>query len=220
MPALLYRFRQEKGLDQILELALYGRTTPADKWVVNEGEGIIAYFFKPFSLAPIFNLSAKDLKAEPMDLSGWNAHKTNALRIDLATSSTVEKKRSALERLLVVQLQEQAEICELIHKVTERIMNDSDKDILSIVRKELDVNERTLQRIFKKFVGVTPNQFRRICQFQLSFTKVRGGRFDNLTNVAFESGFADQSHFIRTFKEFTKTRPREYLKTGLKHKRK
>jgi AraC-like DNA-binding protein len=31
---------------------------------------------------------------------------------------------------------------------------------------------------------------------------IEKGSFEKLSDVAFESGYADQSHFIRSFKEF------------------
>jgi len=219
MPALLFHSQEEKGNERIDELTLYGKSTPADKWEVRSGETIVAYFFKPFSLAPLFNLAATELKSEPIDLSLWNARKTNALRVQLSSARTLDQKLAALDHLLHVQVAQQGEFCELIRRATEWMMMEVGADVLPELRKELNINERTFQRVFKKYVGVTPNEFRRICQFQLSFTKVRGGRFEHLTDVAFDSGFADQSHFIRTFKDFTQTRPRDYLKTGLKQKK-
>jgi AraC-like DNA-binding protein len=47
---------------------------------------------------------------------------------------------------------------------------------------------------------------------------VKNGEFDKLTDVAYKTGFADQSHFIRSFKEFTQITPNDYLKSGLKDK--
>ena len=72
--------------------------------------------------------------------------------------------------------------------------------------------------MFKKYVGVTPNQYRRICQFQVSFAQLRGKEFNKLTDVAYDNGFADQSHFIRSFREFTQITPNDYLRSGLKEK--
>jgi len=106
----------------------------------------------------------------------------------------------------------------IIKYATTQIANDPSKESLVAVQKELHITERTFQRIFKKYVGITPNQYRRICQFQLSFYQLRSKDFNKLTDIAYDSGFADQSHFIRSFKEFTQITPNDYLKSGLKDK--
>ena len=91
-------------------------------------------------------------------------------------------------------------------------------EILSVLLNKLNLTERTFQRIFKKYVGITPNQYRRICQFQISFAQLRSKKFDTLTDVAYDNGFADQSHFIRSFREFTQITPGNYLKFGMNGK--
>jgi AraC-like DNA-binding protein len=220
MPALLCRTAKSSvGTEHILQLALFGKSTPADGWEIKEEETIIAYFFKPFALATIFNLAATELMKTPIELSNWNAHKTNALRMQLIYAITTAQKIEALDNLLLHQLQQQQKECETILYATDHIMYNSTKEILSEILKDLNINERTFQRMFKKYVGITPNQYRRICQFQLSFTQLKTGQFDNLTDVAFENDFADQSHFIRSFKEFTQLTPKDYIKSGLKRKK-
>jgi AraC-like DNA-binding protein len=48
---------------------------------------------------------------------------------------------------------------------------------------------------------------------------VKGQRFEKLTDVAYDNGFADQSHFIRSFREFTNVTPNTYLRSLLSGKR-
>lgn len=220
MPALYCRTAKgPTGIERTLQLTLFGKSTSGDNWEAKPNETAIAFFFKPFALASMFNVSAVDLMKAPMDLDTWDVHKTNALKTQLAYAGTARQKVEALESLLIHQAQEQKTICEIIRKATEKLMQSSGKAILSELLVDLKLNERTFQRMFKKYVGITPGLFRRICQFQLSFTQVRTGEFDHLTDVAFDNGFADQSHFIRSFKEFTQLTPRDYVKTGLKSKK-
>lgn len=219
MPALVCHTAKGAETDRVLKLVLFGKSAPAESWEARDDETIIAYFFRPFALACLFNVSAVDLARSPIDLSDWNAHKTNALKTQLAYARTTDRKIEALDNILDLELTQQKHQCEIIRYATDHIMNNSVKEVLSEILHDLHLTERTFQRMFKKFVGVTPNQYRRICQFHLSFTQLRSGQFEHLTDVAFDSGFTDQSHFIRSFKEFTQQTPGDYLKAGLKRKK-
>lgn len=220
MPGLICRtLKLPSGVEDVVELTLFGKSAPPDNWDLNKNETTIAYFFKPFSVACLFDLSAAALAKKPVEFSRWNAIKTNALKTQLAYAGTSEQKVEALNNLLLHQLQEQKRECEIVRLTTDKIMNNPGTGILSDLLAELKLNERTFQRIFKKYVGVTPNFYRRVCHFQISFENVRKGEFDKLTDIAYKTGFSDQSHFIRSFKEFTEVTPKDYKKSGLKRKK-
>lgn len=217
--ALLCRMeKDETGNETISALTLFGKSIPAGSISVNANTTIIIYFFKPFVLASLFNIPAVKLMQSPVELSHWNAHKTNALKTQLVYSGSTKRKREVLDNLLILQLQQQQTACEIIQYATDEMMIHTAKHVLSDLLRKLHVNERTFQRLFKKYVGITAGQYRRICQFQLSFTQLRSKKFGKLTDIAYDNGFADQSHFIRSFKDFTQITPHDYLKYGLKNK--
>ncbi|MEJ8844550.1 helix-turn-helix domain-containing protein [Lacibacter sp. H375] len=219
IPAFLCRTEKTKADNEhISQLSLFGKSSTEDSWTINNTTTIIAYFFKPFALSTVFNVPAKTIMDAALDLSIWSPHKTNALKTQLAYASSTEKKTEVLDHLLIEQLQQNKKECEIIKYATDEIMCNPDTEILSAILTKLNINERTFQRTFKKYVGVTANQYRRICQFQVSFDQLRGKEFTKLTDIAYDNGFADQSHFIRSFKEFTQTTPNDYLKSGLKEK--
>lgn len=65
----------------------------------------------------------------------------------------------------------------------------------------LDVSIRTLERQFKEILGFPPKQFIRLVRFQKTVEKLkRMNKFRNLTDIAYESGYSDQAHFIKDFK--------------------
>lgn len=220
MPAFLCRtIKSPTGIENVIQLTLFGKSALPDNWNLKRNETLITYFFKPFTLPVLFNLPAKVLAKHPVELSKWNAHKTNALKTQLAYSSTANEKIEALDNLLLLNLQLQKKECEIIRFATDQIILNPRTDILSVILKKLSITERTFQRIFKKYIGVTPNQYRRICQFKLSFDLLKNGQFEKLTDVAYNTGFSDQSHFTRSFKEFIRTTPKEYKKFGLTRKK-
>ncbi|MEI9921992.1 MAG: helix-turn-helix domain-containing protein [Bacteroidota bacterium] len=173
------------------KLTLFGKSVPTDRWEIGEQTHIISYFFKPFVAAALFNLDAK--------------------KIDVVDLGTVDF--NTIDDMLISKLNRN---CEIIKYATDQIMLDPSTAILPGIIKKLKLSERTFQRIFKKYVGITAGQYRRICQFQSSFSQLRSNDFHSLTDLAYANGFADQSHFIRSFKEFARTTPNIYLKEGLK----
>jgi AraC-like DNA-binding protein len=213
MPALLCRIANSGN-----QMTLFGQNVPEEKWVVEENTTLIAYFFKPFSLGPIFKLSAQELKENPVELNLWSAQKAMALNLQFFHSTSTEKKIEILDHFVFTQIQANQRECEIIRHATDEIMQDSNADVLSLMLEELNLTERTFQRIFKKYVGITANEYRRICQFYFAFSQLKGGHYDKLTDVAYTNGYFDQSHYIRSFKEFTATTPNEYLQSGLNKK--
>ena len=219
MPALFCKTEKDSpGNENIIWLSLFGRSVPEEYWAINPHTTIIAYFFKPFALATMFNIPAIKLNEEAIDLSNWSPHKTNALKTQLIYADSTTRKVEVLDNLLTHQLQQNNRDCEIIRYATDQVMYDPGTEILSEMLEKLKLNERTFQRIFKKYVGVTASQYRRICQFQISFAQIRSKKFDKLSDIAYDNGFADQSHFIRSFKEFTQITPNDYLRSGLKGK--
>jgi AraC-like DNA-binding protein len=220
MPALFCRTENNPwGYEDVTQLTLHGNFTNSNCWTTNNNSTIIAYFFKPFVVASIFNIPVEKIVTTRLELCNCSPHKYNALRTQLIYAGSTSRKVEVLDNLLVQQLNENQIACEVIQYATDQIIYNSSKEILSEILEKLKLNERTFQRIFKKYVGITPTQYRRICQFELSFRQLRSKQFDKISDVALDSGFADQSHFIRSFKEFTQTTPNKYLRNGLTGKK-
>ncbi|RYE50512.1 MAG: AraC family transcriptional regulator [Sphingobacteriales bacterium] len=74
-------------------------------------------------------------------------------------------------------------------------------------------NERQLQRLFKRWVGLSPKYYSRIIRFNYIFQLVKEGQM-GWSELVYRSGYYDQSHFIRDFKRFTGEDPSTY---GFEH---
>ena len=60
--------KDEFGNENIIQLTLFGKSMPEEHCEANTNTTIIAYFFKPFALASIFNIAAAKLLESPVDL--------------------------------------------------------------------------------------------------------------------------------------------------------
>ena len=216
MPALFCKTeKNKKGSNDVSLLALYGKS-PSDAGIINKHSTVIAYFFKPFLTTALFNVPARKLSGKPFELSIWNPLKHMALKTQLICALDTQRQIEVMDNLIVQQVNENRELCKIVQYSTDLIMNKTGKEVISEILETLNLNERTFQRAFKKYVGVTPTHFRHICQFQQAFGQLHGKKFDKISEVAYDNSYSDQSHFNRYFKEFTQITPNNYLKKGLK----
>lgn len=73
----------------------------------------------------------------------------------------------------------------------------------------MQVSERQTERLFQKYIGLSPKFYCRIIRFNAIFNLLTQ-RDPKWAELAYEAGFADQSHFIRNFKAFTGEEPSAY----------
>lgn len=72
------------------------------------------------------------------------------------------------------------------------------------------LRKETLIRQFKQATGLTPGAWLNNARIEFARTLLRAG--GDIIDVGYQSGFADQSHFHRTFVSFTASTPRQYAR--------
>lgn len=77
---------------------------------------------------------------------------------------------------------------------------------------ELGFGERRLERTFAASVGLTPKRFASLSRFLFACRELRQGSWHTLTEVAYDCGYYDQSHFIADFKAFSGLTPGRFSK--------
>jgi AraC-like DNA-binding protein len=75
------------------------------------------------------------------------------------------------------------------------------------------VSRQQLTRVFRERVGVSPKLYCRLARFQSALAYARGGDSIDWARVAFAVGYADQSHMIAEFRQFSSLTP-HMLTTG------
>lgn len=76
---------------------------------------------------------------------------------------------------------------------------------------------RTIQRQFRQDTGMSPKAFSRILRCQSAINTIHLQQELSFSDLAFDLGFSDQSHFLREFKKFVSTTPCDYQRL-IKHK--
>jgi len=80
-----------------------------------------------------------------------------------------------------------------------------------------NMSPRNFNRKFIDAMGVSPKKYNRIIRFQKIINLFSSNKTNlNLTALAYEFGYADQSHFIRDFADFSGITPLTYLNDRIK----
>ncbi|MEL7422020.1 MAG: helix-turn-helix domain-containing protein, partial [Bacteroidota bacterium] len=81
-----------------------------------------------------------------------------------------------------------------------------------IATPSTDLQTRRLQQRFKHEIGISPKTFQRTIRINQVIERLVAGPA-KLTDLAYQAGYFDQSHFIRDFRHFTGLTPRTFLKS-------
>lgn len=195
-------------------LTLFGQTILPETLTFEGDFILIAYFFKPYSLGPLFGVTSQELTDKPVELDLLASKKATRLEEQLLNAVSTENMLALLDGYIAELINVSKKDCQIIKYATTKIATNSSAAILSLVQKDLHITQRTFQRLFENNIGISPNLYRRICQFNSGFQQLNSRNFSKLSDIAFRNGYADQSHYIRSFKEFTNITPKDYLNLG------
>jgi AraC-like DNA-binding protein len=211
-PTLVFNTAKSTGKNKNIDhLTLYGQTINPSDLIIKTDFTLIAYFLYPSALTSLFGIDAGELTDGFMELTFLKKAKACNLQEQLLNAPTLNFRLDLLNNF-IKKLSENAVSADSKTEFAIKAINKTNGQIsLQNIQCELGVTERTLQRLFETNIGISPKMYSRVCQFQAAFQKMNQNKFSKISDIAYEYGFADQSHFNRVFKEFTHQTPTAYL---------
>jgi AraC-like DNA-binding protein len=201
---------QNKKLPDIF---LYGQTTKPVSFTSAGRLNAVGICFQPHALKSVFGFDADELTGSCVDLNLiGNKTQSKLSELILNTESLKDQVR-ALSFYLAEQIRNNNRgVDEITKYAIAQIVQSGGNVSLKELQQKLQLSERSLERKFKQTIGLSPKLFSRICRFQESLKQMRKTDYDKFSDIAYENNYADQSHFIRVFKEFTGFSPNEFKK--------
>ncbi len=216
-PGLIFQ-HQDKGIlfqnnKQLPGTILYGQATRHAELRINGTFNTIGIFFYPHALKSIFGLNADELTDTCIDLDLVEDEQGFRLSEQLSNLTSCQAQIDTLCSYLLAQLTRNDQYADkAMQHVLDRIKQANGNISVKALREELQLSERSFERKFKQHIGITPKLFTRISRFQASMELLRQSDYNKLSDIAFENEYADQSHFIRAFKEFAGFSPFQFQK--------
>lgn len=215
-PGIMYQ-ETEKGLyvsphnKKMPDLFLYGQTLHPIELLINGSYKLIIFQLYPFVLKTLPGITPRELNDDCFDLGLLKQYKVNETTRQIRNAGNISKQIKILSSFLYYIFQAKREQIDYkIRQSIQLIITHAGKLPIKVLREKLKISERTFERRFIIQAGVSPKQFSKIVQFQLSLNQLTSKEYAKLTDIVFDNGFADQSHFIRTFKSYTGKTPKKF----------
>ena len=101
----------------------------------------------------------------------------------------------------------------LINDIKEYLLENIEfTPTLDNIAKNFGLSKEHIIRIFKKEFGLTPHAFMVSHKINQAKNSIFNTKEKNISQIASEAGFYDQSHFSKSFKKVFAINPNEVLK--------
>ena len=165
------------------------------------------YGFANFVSIPIKNLANKETPLEML----FGEKTANELEQKIIDATNNFERIKIIEKFLLDKLNDKTTIDNIVKTTIDALFaTNGNASIGSILKEDLS-KRRQLERNFKKQIGVSPKQLGKVIRLQTALKMLLNKKTENLTDIAYESEYFDQAHFIKDFKEFTGINPKQFL---------
>lgn len=165
------------------------------------------YGFANFITRPIRELADKETPLTSL----FEEQSVRVLEQKIIEAPSTRSRIELVENFLLGKLKDQSIIENIVKSTIDALsQTKGNMSINSILKDDLS-KRRNLERKFSKQVGISPKQLGKIIRLQAALKLILNNKGEKLTQIAYESEYYDQAHFIKDFKEFTGTNPKEYL---------
>ncbi len=171
---------------------------------------LIGIRFKSTGLYPFIKTPLDQFTEKFIDINDVFQHTGNELIEQLAFETSDDNIRNCLDRFLIKQLN-YIESSSKVEQAVRLLIKGNGIVSINHVQKKVSLSERQLERNFKRFIGITPEQFASRLRMKHFINLVKSSNLYSFTQLAYICGYYDQSHLIHSFKKHTGLTPKRYF---------
>lgn len=175
-----------------------------------ENASVVGVHLRPGYAGVILGVPPGQLTDQHVDLEALWGRRARELRERLCAATTTHQRFAILEAELAARLDERRVHPAVIHALDALARPEAR---VADIAKNVGLSQRRLIELFTAQVGLTPKRFARVLRFHRAAALARRAAFD-WTRVAHESGYYDQAHLIRDFRELAEVTPRDLLRAS------
>jgi AraC-like DNA-binding protein len=190
--------------------AIHAQARKHSRFVVHQNWSIFGCYLYPFALPRLFSFPASDFTDRETDFQSVLGREGRELEERMLMAGGNDRRLQILSQFLENRLSNDSREEPLVFASIGQIIKRRGLVSVPEMARENFLSHRQFERKFKEFSGLPPKLFARISRFQAALTEYGSGK--SLTEIAYEYGYYDQSHFINEFKEFSGYNPKVFFK--------
>ncbi|PJZ67362.1 hypothetical protein CH371_04805 [Leptospira wolffii] len=205
------RWQKEEEVQVLEKAGLTGILTEHRKFTSTGNTRSLLIIASPYSLSSKLDFSLSEIKNRSIGLSDlFPASKVLSLLSDCEEEADSEGDGLAAWTRFWNSLPERKKTDRYIPEAERRIQEaKGDVSIRQLV-SDLGISQSKLERDFKERIGLSPKEYASLVRFGEIFE--HSEESENLTDLAYRSGYYDQAHFIREFRKFSGVSPKEWFR--------
>jgi len=155
--------------------------------------------FRPGAFHPFLGRPVSELTDQVRPLATLWGAAADALAAELTASPDLDALVAVAQRHLRAHWPAPDPEVARIGAIVHALLDDRSVTRVEEVCERFDIRPRTLQRLFQRYVGVSPKWVLRRYRLHEAAARLAEGPDASWAEVAAELGYFDQSHFIRDF---------------------
>lgn len=165
--------------------------------------------FRAFGLYPFVRQPLTAARDRIIDLFTFSKPFAEAMKSAVMTAPSTDEKVAQIEKALLSLLSLQTEEIRQIALISAFLDATADTTIQRFCQEE-KMTIKTVERMLLRYTGYTPKALQRIKRFQASANQLVHATGSTLTEITYDQGFTDQSHFTKEFSCFSGATPRSF----------
>ena len=197
---------------------LYGQITQFKDILLSNDTTLIIVVFQPAGIKKLLGIPAYELCDYVINLEEIFGKEGLEIENKLAEASTMQEKLNILNLFFnSIALKNIIRKEQIVSASIDFILKNKGLISNSQLVKFTGYTERHIERLFRESIGINPKNFANIVRLH-SFLQQLKSKSDitNLTKIAYQAGYADQSHLIKEFKKHTGMTPNLYKNNARK----
>jgi AraC-like DNA-binding protein len=166
--------------------------------------------FHTGGLYPFIPISQNELSDMSLDLCQIDKPLAYEIGTVLLKSKNIDSLIQAIDGILLNRLNDSQEVKTITSVKNEILMKNGNIHIREL-SSAFFYSEKHIRRMFNKYIGASPKMFSRIVRINNALRLLQCS-VNDLSDIAVQTGFFDQPHFIHDFKYICGLTPREYMR--------